>query len=363
MEGNSVQSSPSVFPLSSFQPLDDEGARKRRRSERRDSEENETSEEILLLRDIQVRLRNMEEKIDTVSTDLKLHLQSCSDVNMKTLEQDVVNIKTKLNSTPTITHPTQETRLNESLNTLKYRCIPKWGSMHRARREGHYKSIAAEEKSIIMENYLSGPKPYIMKKYRKPVINGETTARYKIREKLSIAEMRADIETAQVSAQECKVKYEKVDEDLFEICETLLNEEEKIKLKELWMTEVKAAESKSAQYWHSQKAPWWFNRPEMDPYIGQPKSGPEKDIIVVTQEPSTSRQFIQKEQNEMDDGFREPRYNLRKNNWYKTRSYNNLNNKGQFNYQSRDYRPNVTNRQGRNNEQDFHQRVQQKPYR
>lgn len=250
---------PATFPLNL--------EKRRKRSHRDDSDnedDTETPSELLfnILQDIQTKVVNLTTIVNEVSAKLDSHIESCGgDSNVKALKDQILSTQQALMSIDNSQYEEDKRR--------KFRCIPKWGELHKKRRDAYYKHFTVSSIADIMENFLSNEEPYIMRAYRPKYSPGEKSERYKLREKHAISTMQMDIDQKRITAREQFEIYTDVDTEVSRLCDELENQEDRQHLKELWLKEISAAEEKSQVYFNQKKRPWWINLPEKYPYNGQ----------------------------------------------------------------------------------------------
>lgn len=261
---NDSQSFPATFPLN---------VEKRRKRKDRDGnsseEDNETPEDLMfsILQDIQTKIVNLTTTVNEVSAKLDNHIDNCggSDPNVKALKDQILSTQEALMSIDT----KQPDKQYEEDKRRKFQCIPKWGELHKKRRDAYYKHFTVSSIADIMENYLSSDEPYIMRNFRPKHSPGEKPERFKLREKHAISTMHMEISQKRITAREQFEIYTEVDSDISKLCDELENPEDGLYLKELWAKEVSTAEGKSQNYFNYKKKPWWLNLPEKYPYTGQ----------------------------------------------------------------------------------------------
>ena len=252
---------PATFPLN----LDPKKGRKRSKTtnSRSDGEEDaEESTEMSILRDIQRKLVNLTTVVNELTTKVDTHISNCpSDNSVKTLKDQIQS--------------TQEALLNidnsqyEEDKKRKFRCIPKWGELHRKRRDSYFKYFSFTQVADIMENYINAENPYIMRAYRPKYSPGEKAERYKLRENHAISSMMVDVNQKRITAREQYDIYSEVDQEITNLLDRVDDDDDKQFLKDLWAKEIDAAEEKSRSFFNQKKKPWWDSLPTKYPYNGQ----------------------------------------------------------------------------------------------
>ena len=156
----------------------------------------------------------------------------------------------------------------KDLDKLKFETIPRWGVLHRKRREAYYDCYAAGVESQNMEEFLSFNPPYIMKEYRPKLSPGESEERYKVREELSVSSMMGEIKQKRITVREKKEICDSIDKEVSDILSNLENKDTSEHLKLLWTKEITTAEGKMVAAWNRKKNQWWKDLPVKFPYEG-----------------------------------------------------------------------------------------------
>ena len=264
----STERIPSTFPVGIVEARRQS---KRSRTTHDDSDEDseyeeETAQEYNshLLQDIVTKLVNLTTIVNELNTKIDTHITSCQG------DQSARDLHSQVLSTQQALLKINENQYEED-KRKKFRCIPRWGELHRTRRDAYYKHYAVTTEADIMEGYLAAEPPYILKEYRPRYSPGEKPDRYKLRESLAKSAMMVEINQKKITATEQLDKYTEVDKEISDLCDKLENEEDKDYLKQLWSKEVTAAEEKSQTFYNQKKKPWWLNLSTKFPYTGQPK--------------------------------------------------------------------------------------------
>ena len=319
------QAFPATFPLN----LDRRKKKKRADgSDDDDDDEIETPAEQMfnILQDIQMKLVNLTTTVNEVSTKLDNHVANCDNSeHVKELKDQILSTQQALLNIDSDKNQYEEDKRR------KFQCIPKWGELHKKRRDAYYKYFSVNSIANIMEQYASSDTPYIMRAYRPKYSPGEKEERYKLREKHAISTMMMDVSQKHITASEQLDIFTKVDEEISTLCDNLGNAEDTAYLKELWAKEVSAAEEKSQTFFNQKKKPWWLNLPTNYPYNGQQtaEQDPEPNDARVeranTTSPNSNRETtansdIPEEDVSMD--ISEPENNPNTNPWVEV-TYNN----------------------------------------
>ena len=252
---------PATFPLN----LD-----KRKKRHHGEDDEIETPAEQMfnILEDIQMKVVNLTTIVNEVSTKLDNHIANCgTSDHVKELKDQILSTQEALLSIDKSQYEEDKRR--------KFKCIPKWGELHKKRRDAYYKFFSVNSIANIMEQYISSDSPYIMRAYRPKYSPGEKEERYKLREKHSISAMMMDVNQKRITAREQYEIYTEVDADISKLCDELDNPEDSHYLKELWTKEVSTAEENSQSFFNRKKKTWWLDLSTKYPYNGQETSQSE----------------------------------------------------------------------------------------
>ena len=255
-----------------------------RRKRKTDDGAEDEVEAIDLLRDIQIKLIEVGERMSKIEQKFETHISTCSgnDSNFSDIKNQLEEIKEVVRQNPTgpstqqaLENIVSETEAEdfEADKLLKFENVPEWGKLHKERRELYYKSMVQQEQAKIMEGWLeieNGHPRYLMRKHRPTPIKGQSDAIYKCREDHAVASMICEIEEKKIYSHEHKKKYEEIDNKIISLCDEITDPNIQNKLKTMWQREVKNAENKGKEYWVKKKKPWWINRPRIDPYLGKP---------------------------------------------------------------------------------------------
>lgn len=312
------------FPASF--PLNLENRNKRARDGEDDEVETPAEQMFNILADIQVKLVNLTTTVNEVSLKLDNHIANCGNSDhVKELKDQILSTQEAL-----LGMGSDKSQYEEN-KRRKFRCIPKWGELHKKRRDAYYKFFSVNSIANIMEHYISMDTPYIMRAYRPKHSPGEKEERFKLREKHAISAMMMDVNQKRITAREQYDIYTEIDSDISKLCDELENAEDSQYLKELWTKEVSTAEENSQNFFNRKKKPWWLDLPTKYPYNGQetpvsesvPNNNAEEPTNVIPPNPTrptTSGNNTQQEDDlRMDVG--EPENNTT-NPWVKV-SYNN----------------------------------------
>ena len=260
--GESSQSIPATFPLN---------VRNGKRrfvagNEEDDDPIEEETDPVKILKSLRNQMINLTTIVNELNNKMDNHISTCKNDAVKDLQSQVLS--------------TQEALLNINKNQYeddkkrKFRCIPRWGELHKARRDSYYKFYAVTTEADLMEQYVTSDPPYIMRAYRPKYSPGEKPERYKLRENHAKSAMMVDVNQKRITAREMLEKYTDIDKEVSDICDALEEEEDKLYLKELWIKEVTKAEEKSETWFNQKRKPWWLNLSTKYPYTGQ-KTGEE----------------------------------------------------------------------------------------
>ena len=132
---NDSQPFPATFPLNLLESKKKQKRRRNTSGESNDQDEEdfeETPAELMftMLRDIQTKLVNLTTTVNEVSNKLDNHIADCkSDVNVKKLKDQILSTQEALLSIDKSQYEEDKKR--------KFKCIPKWGEKHKARRDAY----------------------------------------------------------------------------------------------------------------------------------------------------------------------------------------------------------------------------------
>ena len=174
-----------------------------RRKRKTDDGAEDEVEAIDLLRDIQIKLIEVGERMSKIEQKLETHISTCSgdDSNFNDIKNQLEEIKEVVRQNPTgpstqqaLENIVSETEAEdfEADKLLKFENVPEWGKLHKERRELYYKSMVQQEQAKIMEGWLeieNGHPRYLMRKHRPTPIKGQSDAIYKCREDHAVASM------------------------------------------------------------------------------------------------------------------------------------------------------------------------------
>lgn len=236
------------------------------------NEQNATEVLNYIYRTVRVLSKN----VSDIKQQLNTHIQNCPSDNITALNATVQNLQTQLEAVVSAhksTNNSNKITKEQYENNKKLRKdITDWESQHFKRRDAFYACYRAEREKAHLEDFVNGDAPtydpYIPKKFRPKPIVGETEARYKIREKRSIANMMSEIELRTDTITCKKEEYTSIDTDIQSKIDLVPSEDKKRELKELWKTETESAEIRGKEYWNEKKEPWWINLKEKEPYMG-----------------------------------------------------------------------------------------------
>ena len=121
------------------------------------------------------------------------------------------------------------------------------------------------EKAQILSRYINGEPTYIPKKMRPT--SARNLEEYKIRERLSICNMKHEEELLLLNASKAKENYDKVDAEVYNRIEQHNNEQQKEFLRGLWAKEVAEAQTRGQQIC-TKNLDFLSKLPDTDPYTG-----------------------------------------------------------------------------------------------
>ena len=143
-----------------------------------------------------------------------------------------------------------------------------WTRYLNKRKKLYWQSMSCENTAVIYETWKNSDMIIVPKKFLLKFIPNECIAEQNVRKNASIKTLQSEINLLKARAVNHHDGYMKVDKDMTTFLESHFKDHEPQHMKNLWVEETKAEESKSAKRWKSKQI-WMenyasnFNNPQL----------------------------------------------------------------------------------------------------